>query len=193
MNRPALAARLARRELRSGFAGFRIFFACLVLGVAAIAGVGSMAQALLTGLAAQGRELLGGDVSVELVHRAATPEERLFLSGYGPVSEITSMRAMAYALKNGAEADRQLIELKAADGAYPLYGSLVLAPSLPMSRALACGKAICGAVAEPALLDRLHLSVGGTMRIGKQDFRIAARLQSEPDRISGGFSLGPHV
>ena len=33
----ALAARWARRELRSGLAGFRIFFACLVLGVAAIA------------------------------------------------------------------------------------------------------------------------------------------------------------
>src|SRR3954449_9393107 len=100
VNRIAFALRLARRELRSGFAGFRIFFACLVLGVAAIAGVGSMAQALLTGLAAQGRELLGGDVSVELVHRAATPEERLFLARYGRVSEAVSMRAMAYALKN---------------------------------------------------------------------------------------------
>lgn len=40
MNTLSLAARLARRELRGGLAGFRIFFACLVLGVAAIAGVG---------------------------------------------------------------------------------------------------------------------------------------------------------
>lgn len=31
------------------------------------------------------------------------------------------------------------------------------------------------------------------MRIGSQNFRIAAALQSEPDRISSGFSLGPHV
>src|SRR3954451_18290489 len=130
MNRPALAARLAHRDLRSGFSGFRIFFACLVLGVAAIAGVGSMAQALLTGLASQGRELLGGDVSVELVHRAATAKERAFLSRYGRVSEITSMRAMAYALKNGREGERQLIELKAVDPAYPLYGSPGLAPTL---------------------------------------------------------------
>src|SRR5436305_8907201 len=101
MNRPALAARLAHRELRSGFSGFRIFFACLVLGVAAIAGVGSLAQAMLTGLTAGGRELLGGDVSVELVHRATTPAEHAFLSRYGHVSEAASMRAMAYALKNG--------------------------------------------------------------------------------------------
>jgi putative ABC transport system permease protein len=188
-----LAARFARREFRSGFSGFRIFFACLVLGVAAIAGVGSVAQALLTGLASQGRELLGGDVSVELVHRPATAQELAFLSRYGQVSEITSMRAMAYALKDGRKGERQLIELKAVDRAYPLYGSLGLAPAMRLPAALACRQNVCGAVAEQTLLDRLHLSVGGAMRIGSQNFRIAAVLQSEPDRISGGFSLGPHV
>jgi putative ABC transport system permease protein len=62
MNTLSLAARLARRELRGGLAGFRIFFACLVLGVAAIAGVGSLADAMLAGMASQGSVLLGGDV-----------------------------------------------------------------------------------------------------------------------------------
>ncbi|MBV9571489.1 MAG: ABC transporter permease [Alphaproteobacteria bacterium] len=188
-----LAVRFAHRELRSGFSGFRIFFACLVLGVAAIAGVGSLAQAMLIGLASQGRELLGGDVSVEIVHRAATPDEHAFLSRYGRVSEVTSMRAMAYALAKGAQSERQLIELKAADSAYPLYGSVGLTPSPSLSRALICNGQTCGAVVEQTLLERLHLSVGGTMRIGSQTFRIAAVLQGEPDRISGGFSLGPHV
>ena len=60
-----LALRLARRELRGGFAGFRIFFLCLMLGSAAIAGVESLGDAFLTGLQDQGRELLGGDVSLE--------------------------------------------------------------------------------------------------------------------------------
>jgi putative ABC transport system permease protein len=35
-----LAVRLMRRELRGGLRGFRIFLACLALGVAVIAGVG---------------------------------------------------------------------------------------------------------------------------------------------------------
>src|SRR3954454_15084857 len=94
VNRIAFALRLARRELRSGLSGFRIFFACMVLGVAAIAGVGSLAQAMLTGLAAQGRELLGGDVSVELVHHTATPSELTFLSRNGRVSQTVSLRGM---------------------------------------------------------------------------------------------------
>jgi putative ABC transport system permease protein len=197
MNRIALAVRMARRELRGGLAGFRIFFACLVLGVAAIAGVGSVAQAMLTGLADQGRVLLGGDVAVHLVHRETTANEHEFLSARGRVSETISMRAMAYALKNGAEADRQLIELKAVDGAYPLYGAVSLAPQISLRDAFACaadgGRMVCGAVVEQTLLDRLHLSRGGLMRIGSQDFRIAAVLANEPDRISGGFTLGPHV
>jgi putative ABC transport system permease protein len=59
--------------------------------------------------------------------------------------------------------------------------------------ALACNASVCGAVAEQALLDRLHLERGGALRIGNETFRIAAILIAEPDRLSGGFSLGPHV
>ena len=51
MNSFALAASWARRELRGGLSGFRIFFACLVLGVMAIAGVDSLADAMLAGMA----------------------------------------------------------------------------------------------------------------------------------------------
>src|ERR1700686_5214380 len=100
MNSLSLAWRLAGRELRSGLSGFRIFFACLVLGVAAIAGVDSIADALLAGLAEHGRALLGGDMAVELVHRPLTSAERGFVAARGTLSDTISMRAMAYA--NGA-------------------------------------------------------------------------------------------
>jgi putative ABC transport system permease protein len=193
----ALAFRFARRELRSGLSGFRIFFLCLALGVAAIAGVESVAEAFLTGLAEQGRTLLGGDVSVGLVHRPADANERAFLARYGRVTESVSMRAMAYAIRNGAEGERQLVELKAIDNAYPLVGQVTLWPARNLHDALACapenGRTLCGAVVEQTLLDRLGLAPGGTIRIGTEDFRIAAVLVGESDRISTGFSLGPHV
>src|SRR5258705_12401741 len=82
-----LALRLARRELRGGFAGFRIFFLCLMLGSAAIAGVQSLSDAFLTGLQDQGQILLGGDVSVQLVHRPASSDELAFLNAQGRVSQ----------------------------------------------------------------------------------------------------------
>jgi len=193
LKRFGLALKLARREMRSGLSGFRIFLASLVLGVAAIASVGSLSQSFLTGLAEQGRTLLGGDVSVGLVHRETTQAEHALLEKYGRVTETISMRGMAYALKNGKEEERQLVELKAIDKLYPLYGSVGLSPNIKLADALKCEQDICGAAAEQTLLDRLHLSRGGLMRIGTQNFRIAAVLANEPDRISGGFSLGPHV
>ena len=193
MSRIALAFRFARREMRLRLSGFRIFFACLALGVTAIAGVGSLSQAFLTGLAEQGRTLLGGDVVVHLVHREARDDELAYMKARGRISQIVSMRAMAYALKNGAEAERQLVELKAVDSAYPFFGAVSLTPDQKLTGALACRDSICGAVAEITLLDRLNLKPGGLIRIGTQTFRLAAVLNSEPDRISGGFSLGPHL
>jgi len=186
-----LAFRFARRELRSGFAGFRIFFACFVLGVAAVSGVGSLAQALSSGIHAQGRTILGGDVAVGLVHRPATSQERRFFRSYGRISAITSMRAMAYA--PAREDARQLVELKSVDSAYPLYGNVGLSPAKALHAALACSRTICGAVAEQSLLDRLKLQPGGLVRVGNAAFRISAVLVSEPDRMTSGLSLGPKV
>ena len=86
---------LARRELRGGLKGFRIFFLCVALGTAAIAGVQSISDAFLTGLRDQGQTFLGGDVAVELVHRTAMPDEHAFLAAHGRIAAVTSMRAMA--------------------------------------------------------------------------------------------------
>ncbi|HEY1612823.1 MAG TPA: FtsX-like permease family protein, partial [Rhizomicrobium sp.] len=189
-----LALRLAVRELRSGLSGFRIFFTCLFLGVASIAAVGSLSDAFLQGLAEQGRVLLGGDIAIELVHRSLTPDERTFVSARGKTSDTAALRAMAYAGQGGTAAGRTLVELKAVDGAYPLYGTAGLSPAIPLSTALGCDKkGVCGSVAEQALLDRLNIGRHDLVRIGDQVFRISAVLTDEPDRLSGGFSLGPHV
>lgn len=186
-----LALRFARRELRGGFAGFRIFFLCLVLGSAAIAGVQSLSDAFLTGLQDQGQVLLGGDVSVNLVHRPAAADELAFLNARGRVSQAQSMRAMAYAL-GGSQ--RQLVELKGVDARWPLFGAPKLTPVQDLRDVLACeDDGICGAAAEQTLLDRLHVRRGDLIKLGNATFRIMGALDSEPDRISTGFSLGPRL
>jgi len=186
-----LALRFARRELRGGFAGFRIFFLCLMLGSAAISGVESLSDAFLTGLQDQGRVLLGGDVSVNLVHRPASDEERAFLDGQGKVSEALSMRAMAYAQNNS---QRQLVEVKAVDGRWPLFGTPQFIPAQNLRDVLACeDDGICGGAAEQSLLDRLHAGRGDLIKLGNATLRIIAVLDKEPDRISTGFSLGPRL
>ena len=64
-----LSLRLALRDLRSGFGGLHVLLACIILGVTAIAGVGSLSEAVRKGLEQEGQPLLGGDIELALVHR----------------------------------------------------------------------------------------------------------------------------
>ena len=190
MSALALAIRYARRELRSGLSGFRIFLAALTLGVAAIAGVGSLGQAFLTGLSEKGQMLLGGDVRMARQYVPADEKERAFMEGFGRVTGMASMRSMATDVSNPER--RALIEIKAVDPLYPLVGQMVLDPLIPLGAALDCSKT-CGAVVEDTLLVRLGLKPGDLIRIGNADFEVRARIVSEPDRVVGGFTLGPRV
>src|SRR5262245_19798431 len=100
------------------------------------------------------------------------------------------MRAIA---QTGDADGRSLIQLKAVDGAYPLIGQMALAPAMPLHDALGCDEQACGAVVEDTLLPRLKRRIGDTIRIGGQEFRLKATIISEPDRVAGGFTLGPRV
>ncbi len=193
MNNLRLALTFARRELRGGLRGFRVFFLCLALGSAAISGVESLSTAFLGGLRDQGQSLLGGDVQVQLSHRPATQEERQFLDARGTVSEIATMRAMAY---SATGPERTLVELKAVDGRWPLVGAPDFSPAQRVRDVLACeDDGVCGAAAEQSLLDRLHVKRGDLMKLGNVTLRLMAVVNGEPDRISGGFgiNLGPHL
>ncbi|MAB13837.1 ABC transporter permease [Parvibaculum sp.] len=189
-----LAWGYARRELRGGMCGFRVLIACLALGVAAIAAVGSVSTALTRGLSERGQEILGGDVDIRLIHRQATAAELAYLTEGNRVSVSAEMRAMA---RNGGgapdERRQSLVELKAVDGIYPLYGAMKLAPAQPLSSALEKSDGLFGVAVEPNLLDRLELKVGDTLVIGDETFRIRAAIEHEPDRVAGGFELGPRA
>ena len=145
------ALQLARRELRGGVRGFRVFLACLVLGVGAIAGIGSLTEAVVAGIRGDARLLLGGDVSARLSYRPAGEAERQFLDASGTLSEVAKLRAMARSLDGER---RSLIELQAVDAAYPLYGAVSLTPALPLGTALADDSGTFGAVAGQFERDR---------------------------------------
>ncbi len=190
MGSMGLAFRLVRRELRQGLKGFTVFLACLTLGVGAIAGVGSLSAAIGQGLARDGQALLGGDMEFRLSQRAASVEDQAWIAARGTPSETIQMRAMAEGLPSGK---RTLVELKAVDGAYPLYGQVDLAPVLPLEGAFAGAGGLPGAAVEASLLTRLGLVVGDRLVLGKETFSITATISREPDKASEAFALGPRV
>jgi putative ABC transport system permease protein len=189
-SRLSIPLRFALRDLRGGLRGFYVFIACIALGVMAIAGVNSFASSLGDGLAREGRTILGGDLAFTLIHREANTAERAFLERAGRVSVAATMRAMA----RTPDGRTALVEMKAVDGAYPLFGAARLEPALPLADALATRDGVFGAAADPLLLARLDLKPGARITVGAATIEIRAALDSEPDRLSaGGFGLGPRL
>jgi putative ABC transport system permease protein len=181
---------LARRELRGGLKGFRIFLACLLLGVAVIAAVGSTAEAVRSSILADAKQILGGDVELRLLYRPATAAQQAFMAEAATVSHTREMRAMA---KPADRDDRALVELKAIDGLYPLYGAVTLDPPLGLAEATAERGGRWGAAADRNLIDRLGLKIGDGIQIGDAVYELRAAIVREPDRGSGIFILGPRL
>jgi putative ABC transport system permease protein len=185
-----LALRLAVRELRGGIGGFRIFLACLALGVAAIAAASSTAEAFRQGLASQAREILGGDLAVSVEQRGFTPAERAAFARLGRVVYSAGARAMGQT----ANGERRLVELRGVGEGFPLAGTIQLQGAANLKAAFApAPDGTPGAAVETVLLDRLHLKLGDRFTAGDGAFIARAVLVSEPDRIGRGFALGPRV
>lgn len=187
------AARFAFREMRGGIAGFRVFLLCLTLGVAAVAAVGAVRAAIEAGLSADGRAILGGDAEITLTYRRAEAAERAWMTEVSTgVSEVSDFRSMVRVEDPATgETEVGLTQVKGVDGAYPLAGSVVLAPEMTLAAALAVRDGLPGIVMAPLLIDRLGLNVGDRVALGTGTFVLRAALVAEPDRASGGFGLGP--
>jgi putative ABC transport system permease protein len=187
------ALRFAWRDLRGGLRGFGVFIACIALGVMAIAGVGSVAASLNDGIGGAGRVILGGDLAFTLIQRQADAAERAFFDSHGTVSVAATLRAMARPSADAAGARSTLVEVKAVDGNYPLFGAVVTAPALPLPALFTENAGAFGAAVDPALLMRLGLKTGDRVTIGNAVIELRAALLNEPDKLAGGIALGPRV
>ncbi|MGZ6253513.1 MAG: ABC transporter permease, partial [Candidatus Binataceae bacterium] len=189
-----LPLRFALRELRAGIRGFRIFLACIAIGVAAIAGAGSLNEGVKVSIRSDAQPLLGGDLQARLTSRPIASDELAALARNGTVSASVQMRSMARSEDaQGQVAARTLIELKTVDAAYPLYGAMILEPAMTLGEALSQKDGVWGAAIDPSLLTRLHIKLGDTLKIGEATLKARATIVREPDRAVTFMSAGPRV
>ncbi len=189
----AFSVRMAWRETRGAARHFAVLFGCVALGVAALVSVGTFATNLDRTLTREARTLTGGDLELRSAQpldptaRAALDE--LVRAG-AVTTTIREMVAMARAPARGATL---LVELKAVERVYPLYGQVETAPLAPLDTLRADRGDAGSAVVEARLLERLGIAVGDPLVIGAARFTVTGVLVREPDRSGGLVTLGPRV
>jgi putative ABC transport system permease protein len=157
---------------------------CLVLGVAALAAIGTLTEAVRGELDRRGQAMLGGDVEVEIAGRQAFAAEQAAFARAGRLSIGARMRAMATVpARWHRRADRTqgrrsgmaaLWHVHA--GRWPRCRRPFRAPPGSPGRGRAAGR---DDRPEPA-----HRQA---------TFRIGGVIGDEPDRLGEGFALGPTV
>jgi putative ABC transport system permease protein len=184
------ALRIAWREARSSPARFAFVILAVAAGVGALTGVRSFSESFRAILLKEARTLMAGDLLVRSFD-APTAEQLAVLErlqGRGvALTRITETLSM---MSSGKVTAPLLVSVKAVDPAvYPFYGEVRLEPPTPLAAALTADTI---GVSED-LLVRLDTGVGDLVRLGKAQFRIAAIVRLEPDRMTGSLNVGPRV
>ncbi len=194
---------MAWRETRGAWRHFVYFLVCIAIGVGALTGVSLFAAQVEHAVTKEARGLLGGDLEIRL-SRLLSPTGQTVLDKLRArgivlthVSELIAMAVKVESSRNGPPT--QIIELKAVDPQYPLYGTLQLEPSFALPELLKSSSDRCpnqpchGVIVQESLLIRMGLTVGSRLAIGQAHFIIMGVLRTEPDRMANAFSLGPRV
>jgi putative ABC transport system permease protein len=186
------AAAIGWRDLKSAPGKFAFVVLSVAVGVAALVGVRGFSESFRTTLMSEARSLMAGDLSARIFRQPSTDESQKLAAMEkgtpgGDLTWVTETLSMASVPPDPVPI---LITLKAVDPArYPFYGTAQLDPPMSLQQALTGDQAV---VADEFLV-RLNAHVGQTLRLGGKNFKIAAVLTQEPDRISAGAGMGPRV
>ncbi len=184
------AAKIAWREGRASSVKFFFVILAVAAGVGALTGVRGFAASFKQLLLKEARTLMAADVSVrqfllpnaEQQAKLAEFEKQGILRTW--ITETVTMAATE------RMPDPLLVSVKAVDPSeYPFYGEVILKPAGRLAAVLTADQV---AVSEDLLL-RLQMKLGDTIKVGGIDFRAAAIVEKEPDRMAGSLNVGPRL
>jgi putative ABC transport system permease protein len=182
-----LAMRAFKRDWRAG--EFNILILSLILAVTAVTAVGYFSDRILRAMEEQAAELLAAD---------------LIIVSSAPIRPTLRETAIAAGLKTTVtvdfpsvvlvDEDTLLVQVKAVEPAYPLYGELKIADEPQGLPIPTNGTPKSGEVwADARLLNRFSLETGARIGLGERTFALTHVLAYEPDRGGQLFRLAPRV
>ena len=187
------AGAIGWRDLKSAPGKFGFVVLSVAVGVAALVGVRGFSESFRKTLGAESKSLMAGDLSARLFHPPSAEDKSKIaavLQKDGGKIESTWVTETISMASVPPDPVPLLVSLKAVDPSqYPYYGTAELEPAMGLQQALDGDSAV---VAEEFLV-RLNAHVGDSLRLGGRNFKIAAVLKQEPDRLTAGAGMGPRV
>ncbi len=180
--------------MRASWRRLLFFFICVAIGVAAIVALRSVIQNIRATLVKEAKTLTAAAVIVQSSQPWANDTRALIderLSDYTILGRTEAIETATMARPvNDENAVATMIELRALQSEFPLYGELLLESGRPYSHELFRER---GAVVRPELLTRLGIDVGDGMTIGGQRYTVRDVIAKEPGQRLGVFRFGPRV
>jgi putative ABC transport system permease protein len=188
----SFVVRMALREIRASWHRLLFFFICIAIGVMAIVVIRSVIQSVRNGLTREARTLTGADFVITSDRAftdnvlAAVERERQS----GRVTTVVNAMELATMVRPAdGQPGIKMVEMKAVESRFPLYGTLTLESGRYSHELLRGG----GVLVRPELLAQLKLKVGDRIFIGTKPFEIRGVIKEEPGRNVGAFSIGPRI
>ena len=182
---------MIRRELRAAARRFGFYGSCMAIGIAVVVCLHSLREAVNEAVDLRSKELLGADLRLESrdgfgpeILEALEPIEAAALQ---PATRVTRLGSMALAEKSQRS---RLVDLVAIDGEYPIYGAVFTKPAYRWDE---FGRAPGRIFVDSTLLIQLDIAVGDTLRIGGEDFVIAAAVTKAPGSAGLQSEIAPRV
>jgi putative ABC transport system permease protein len=177
---------MAWRDTRTSRGRLLLFSSSIVLGVAALAAIGSLGTNLERAVEEQARTLLGADLVISSRQAFSAEEESLMKGLGGEQSRETSFASM---ISFPASGGTRLAQVRALSGAFPFYGRLETEPT----GAEAEFRQGCGALVEANLLIQFGAKVGDSIRLGRLTLPVVGELLKVPGESAALAVVAPRV
>ncbi len=178
---------MAWRDSRTSRKRLLLFSCSIILGIAALAAVGSLGVNLNRAIEEQAKSLLGADLVINS-REPFTPEaEALFRQIGGEQSREISLATMIYFPRTGGT---RLAAARGLSGGFPFYGQF---ETVPTNAAAEFRKPNGGALVEQSLMAQFAVQAGDEIRIGNLKTHVAARLDKIPGESVALSAIAPRV
>lgn len=178
--------KLAYRDAKPQWKTLLLYTSSVIAGVAALVAILSFRSDVLLTVDGQSRELLGADLEFRSGEAFPDTVEAFIDSIGGSSAAALEFNSMVIFDDDGTS---RLSQIRAIDGPFPIYGTIVTQPK----EAASVYQQNQTALLEESAMNQYGLAVGDTIQVGLQRVAIEGALLSVPGEAAVFSLVGPRV